>query len=413
MKILVVHPGTQHSTKLTAAIKNAGHTVKLVTTVYYKKHTWLYLFMSLLPDSEKKRIKARQNKDLNEHNILVFSEILGLLLLVLARFDKSKKYYVRLKRIVASHVGRKAAKYAIKHKYDVVISFDSYALYPFSLLNNEKSGIIKVLDCSAAYAPYARSVYKNVIKKYTDQRNTLMSERCVIWNEKYYKDMINEAHIADKIICASNYTKNTLLKYGVEPKNVFVIPYGYDCPKSIETNKSKNEVFSILYVGNVSVMKGIPNLINAFKQIANKNVELILVGNISQYIYELTKDDHRIKTMGFVPHNELGTIYSKADLFVFPSYSDGFGFAPLEAMSYSVPCIVSKDSGISDVIVTGKNGFVIKSNSDAEIKKSIEWCISNKAELSKIGLEARNTALSYSNERYVESLRSFINTHCI
>lgn len=110
-------------------------------------------------------------------------------------------------------------------------------------------------------------------------------------------------------------------------------------------------------LGGVNIMKGMPYLIEAFKSIKNDTIKLTLVGNVQSVIRDMCKDDSRISLKGYIPHKMIHQEYAKADLFVFPSLSDGFGFAPLEAMSYGVVCAVSDASGICDVILDGEKWF--------------------------------------------------------
>ena len=93
MKIMVIHPGTQHSTKLVAAIKSHGHEVKLVTTVYNKKGSLINKLFKILPNAERQRINSRKHSDLTEEDIILFNELEGLILLVIGRLDKKKILY--------------------------------------------------------------------------------------------------------------------------------------------------------------------------------------------------------------------------------------------------------------------------------------------------------------------------------
>lgn len=409
MKVMVVHPGTQHSTQLAAAIKKSGNEVKLVTTVYNKKKSIVNIFSKLLSSKEKQRLNSRKNLYLNDEDVELIGELMGLILLFIGRIDKKKKVYVFFKRIIAKYVGIKAAQKAIKERYDIIITFDSYAKYPFEKLVKEHYKIIKIIDYSAAYAPAAKNVYKKIINQYPNLESTLKADRCVLWDKSYYKDMVEEANLTDLIICASTYTKQTLISNKIDNKKIYVIPYGYDSKNDIgDVEKKENEIFNILFVGGVNVMKGIPYVIQALKKIKNNKIRLTLVGNVQDIIRNMVKNDNRIILKGYVPHENIYLEYQKADLFIFPSLSDGFGFAPLEAMSYGIPCIVTNTSGISDIIDNGKNGFIIKSNSSEEIREKIEWCYKERGKLKKIGQFAKLKALNFSRRQYDEEIEKFL-----
>lgn len=408
MKVMVIHPGTQHSVKLAEAIKKSNYEVTLVTTVYNKKKSLIRKLSCILPEREKRRLTARNAKQLDDEDVKLFGEVLGLILLLIARLDKSKRLYVRFKRSVAKYVGHRAAKMAMKKKYDMVIVFDSYAKYVFDILTKKNSSIVKAMDCSAAYAPTVKDVYTRIIGEYPQLEGALKAERCVIWSEKYYEDMVDEAYMADYILCASNYTKHTLTEKSVEGKGIYVIPYGYT-PKQIQDAEKENEdVFHILYVGGVNVMKGIPYAIQAVEALEADDIRLTLVGNVQEVVREMAKEDSRIVFRGYIPHTELYTEYQKADVFVFPSLSDGFGYAPLEAMHYGVPCIVTETSGISDIITDGEDGFIIKAESSDAIKEKIKWCYENRDKVEIMREKAELKANYYSDEEYANGIGRFL-----
>ena len=200
MKVMVIHPGTQHSVKLATAIKNNNHDVTLVTTVYDSRKSIIRKLSCFLPKGEQKRLAARNGKQLNDEDVQLFGEMLGLILLLIARIDKSKKIYVRCKRMIAKYVGYRAAKMAMKKKYDIVIAFDSYARYPFDILIKKKAPIIRVIDCSAAYAPKAKEIYSKIIMQYPKLEKTLMAERCVVGHKKYCQDLVDEMFKTDYIL---------------------------------------------------------------------------------------------------------------------------------------------------------------------------------------------------------------------
>lgn len=408
MKVMVIHPGTQHSVKLATAIKNSNHEVTLVTTVYNTKKSLIRKLSYVLPKKEQKRLAARKGRQLDDAEIQLFGEVLGLILLLIARIDKNKKLYVRFKRMVAEYVGYRAAKMAMNEKYDVVIAFDSYARYPFDMLIKKKSSIVRVIDCSAAYAPKAKETYSKIISQYPQLEESLKAERCVIWNERYYQDMVDEAFMANYILCASNYTKHTLVEQNIKESIIHVVPYGYTKEESQDAQGKNDTGLHILYVGGVNVMKGIPYVIQAVQEVQDDNIHFTVVGNTQEIVKEMAQGDQRIEFKGYIPHGELYKEYQKADVFVFPSLSDGFGYAPLEAMSYGVPCIVTETSGISDILSDKEDGFIIRAESSDEIKQKIEWCCNNKEKLMLMGKKAKEKAKQYSEDEYKRNIGSFL-----
>ena len=114
----------------------------------------------------------------------------------------------------------------------------------------------------------------------------------------------------------------------------------------------------ILYVGSWLPHKNIPRLLSAFAKLkkgAGIRQSLVLVGkadstlrSLLEKAHELSIEDHVIVT-GYVPDDELPILYAGADLFVFPSISEGFGMPILEAMTYETPVITSNVSSLSEI----------------------------------------------------------------
>ena len=148
LKIIVAHPGRQHSFRVATALKREGLLFKYVTTVYNKDTSLLMKIAKLFLNKENlERANNRRNVDLNDNDIVQFDAVLGYLLLLALRLDKSKKFYLLLDSIIKKSFGKKVAKYAIKNKADMIICFDTNALYCFRYLEKKKGTmIIRVID---------------------------------------------------------------------------------------------------------------------------------------------------------------------------------------------------------------------------------------------------------------------------
>ena len=96
-----------------------------------------------------------------------------------------------------------------------------------------------------------------------------------------------------------------------------------------------------LYVGNDSKRKNLSSLIKAFNLIKNNNIYLKIVGSISKENYENIYGNKRIKVFNNVSTDNLFYLYNNAKMLVFPSFYEGFGIPPLEAMHCSCPVIIS------------------------------------------------------------------------
>jgi glycosyltransferase involved in cell wall biosynthesis len=140
-----------------------------------------------------------------------------------------------------------------------------------------------------------------------------------------------------------------------------------------------NGDYTLLYVGRISKDKSLDFLLDAFHKIAEKkpSTKLILVGD-GPYLQALKRKTRKaagsanVLFTGRIDHEKLPLIYSGSDLFLFPSKTDTFGKAVLEAQACGLPAIVSDEGGPKELIVHGKTGFVVESDNIAEWVNKIE-----------------------------------------
>jgi glycogen(starch) synthase len=167
-------------------------------------------------------------------------------------------------------------------------------------------------------------------------------------------------HAAMKVIAVSYLTKNVITQhYGVDPAKVEVV---YN---AIETNGSYDaEKYSIhkdekivLFMGRITMQKGPEYFLAAAKRVLEvmDNVKFVMAGSgdMIRRTIEMAASmgiGHKVLFTGFLRGNDVEKVFKMADLYVMPSVSEPFGIAPLEAMSHDVPVIISKQSGVSEVI---------------------------------------------------------------
>ncbi len=177
----------------------------------------------------------------------------------------------------------------------------------------------------------------------------------------YSKFMLNQAgKRAEKIIAVSQNTKNDLMDMLNIPEEKIQVIYNglaeykvHDIDKSTASKSLRKLGVSkryLLYVGNVRPHKNIDRLIAAFS-IVHRNlndVELVITGAAKGKIED--KVVNGIVFTGFVNNEDLNCLYSNAEIFVFPSLYEGFGFPPLEAMQRGIPVVCSNSSSLPEVV---------------------------------------------------------------
>jgi glycogen(starch) synthase len=168
-------------------------------------------------------------------------------------------------------------------------------------------------------------------------------------------------HAADKVIAVSYLTKNIILsRYGVNGDKVEVVYNGIE-RNGNGLNLGKVEVRKdekiVLFLGRITMQKGPEYFLGAAKKVLEvmDNVKFVMAGSgdMMRKSIELAAElgiGSKILFTGFLRGDEVQKVYERADLYVMPSVSEPFGIAPLEALNNDVPVLISKQSGVSEVL---------------------------------------------------------------
>lgn len=168
---------------------------------------------------------------------------------------------------------------------------------------------------------------------------------------------------ADGIIAVSNFTKQKIVeRYGISAHKIEVIHNGIDeCDyadipeRLMEIKKSGQKI--VLFAGRITIQKGPEYFIRAAQRVLehNPNVLFLVAGSGDMERQIMLEAAHlgisdRVIFVGFLRGNDLNAVYKAADLFVMPSVSEPFGITPLESIIAGAPVLISKQSGVSEVL---------------------------------------------------------------
>ena len=185
-------------------------------------------------------------------------------------------------------------------------------------------------------------------------------------NQMIYEEEKNGLQKADQVMAVSNYTRQLVIKhYGVPEGKVRVLHNGINPEEFITTqtfstglNSLKKAGYKIvLFAGRLTLQKGPEYFLYAAKEVLRDSPKTIFVmagdGEMLGQMMNLTaslKMSNNVIFPGFLRGKELSDAFAQSDLLVMPSVSEPFGIVPLEAMAYGTPVIVSKQSGVSEVV---------------------------------------------------------------
>ncbi len=182
-------------------------------------------------------------------------------------------------------------------------------------------------------------------------------------NQMIYDIEREGMHAADKVITVSNFTKSIIIsKYGIDESKVEVVHNAVERNGNNghltlgETGIEKDEKI-VLFLGRITMQKGPEYFLHAAKKVLDvmDNVKFVMAGSgdLMHRAVEMAAElgiGQKVLFTGFLHGEDVHKIYKMADLFVMPSVSEPFGIVPLEALGNDVPVIISKQSGVSEVL---------------------------------------------------------------
>jgi glycosyltransferase involved in cell wall biosynthesis len=250
--------------------------------------------------------------------------------------------------------------------------FTGYAFAPRSMRWIQRHGGLAVLDAWTSHP---------------DEFWNLLTEEQHRWGSRYlpvsryYQDKVVESvGAADYICVSSTFVRESFLKRGFDPQRLLACPYPADLTAfqpALEPRPA-NRPFTILHVGGLSLRKGAPYLLEAFRLIRKEvpNAVFRVKRNIRNDAEEILRrySDLPIEWSGGLPFDEHVQRYQSSDLLLFPSVEDGFAFVVAEALACGLPVITTVNTGASDLVRPGENGEVLPiRDSQALANAALKW----------------------------------------
>ncbi len=188
---------------------------------------------------------------------------------------------------------------------------------------------------------------------------------------------------ADKIIAVSQNTKKDLMDlYRAEPSKIFVVHHGWTAPARVSKKKGRPY---ILYLGRLESKKNITGLVQAFdlfKQKYQTSHRLVLAGPAGYGYQAISRQLSRLKhrgeivETGYLSQEQKWQMLSGADLFVWPSFYEGFGMPILEAQALACPVITSNLSSLPEI--AGQGALLVNPKGIEEIAENMYKVISDR-----------------------------------
>jgi starch synthase len=287
-----------------------------------------------------------------------------------------------------------------------VHSYEDCSLWQFQ--EGKRLGKACIYDMPIGYYPAWEKTQADLARKFVDWLPTggLQSSRYVRLQQKR-----EEMELADLVLAPSSLVEETIRAFQPN-KAISLAPYGVDVefwtPRA-ETEGS--DALRFIYAGQISLRKGIPTLLQAWERAALRSAELTLVGSWHLSDGKRALLPRGVTHVSALSSESLRDHYRRADVFVFPSFFEGFGLVLLEAMACGLPAITSTATAGADVL-TQASGMLLPPGDLDCLVDALRWFDKNRGALPAMRCAARKTAEECTWDRYrravVEATSAFV-----
>ncbi|MEK6925703.1 MAG: glycosyltransferase family 4 protein [Nanoarchaeota archaeon] len=228
---------------------------------------------------------------------------------------------------------------------------------PFPNAHKTKNGEYDLIHCA-----HCLSKNKNIpwIADFECHWQFWLSWRSTSIGRKIVKKILQRKN-CKKILAWTEECKNGIIRMFPEIENKVDVIYPA-VPRQIPNIKRKSREITLLFVGRYFDRKGGLHTLEAFDKITKerKNAKCLFVSVVPEKVLKRYSKNKRIIFIDLLPQNKLfEEVYPNVDIFVYPGYSDTFGFSMLEAMSFGIPTVTVDGYARKELIDDGYTGFII------------------------------------------------------
>jgi glycosyltransferase involved in cell wall biosynthesis len=199
-----------------------------------------------------------------------------------------------------------------------------------------------------------------------------------------------------------------LLAKGVSPAKICVVPLAYDAQSSPAAGVVRDypdrftpdRPLRVLFLGSLILRKGIAETLDAVRLLGGAPAEFWFVGPAGVTPPERDRNDPRLRWIGPVPRGAVHRYYRDADVFLFPTLSDGFGLTQLEAQAWGLPIVASPHCGT--VVRHQVDGLLLEVVTGEAIADAIRRCLGDPAALHDMSASARSGAVRFQPGRVLD-----------
>lgn len=396
LKTLLLHPGTQYSHRLACQLQRLGYLHKFVTGIAFVKNSPL---LSWLPQTFNNKLSNRiLDCSITEQQLVnvSFPELLALYRLWRG-YEMEEVMNQRNEQFQNNISGR------LIEEVESVIGFDTSSWIVAAKTKKLKKPYF--LDQSIAHPVEKYNLFTELRKKYPKWADDIPEKK-----DSFILQEVQEYELAHKIVVASSFTRDSLVKYNIPLHKIIVNAYGVSDSFFNLNVPMRSGKIRFVFLGLLGARKGLPFLIEAWMENELfKNSELWLAGPSSRFAEDAVRNTPGMFYKGRISYKHIPDLLSLCDCLIFPSFFEGFGQVILEAMAIGLPVITTQATAGPDIIENGVDGFVIATGNKKELAATMHLMSENPSMCRNMGKLAREKARSFSWDAYGDRWKSILN----
>ena len=397
--VLLVHPGTQHAPRLASELHRRG----LLTEFWSCLATgddaaWL----RLLPPNFRAKLGGRICRGLPAGKVRSHPLLEIRCLARMRRGYRGEDVFHERNEAFQKAVSEQSLRRA-----GAVVGFDTSS---WILAERARAaGIPFVLEQTVAHPLHKQRMMEEAARRFP-----AWAEREGPRPEHVLAAERSEHESAFRIVVGSSYCRNTLIEQGVDEAKIMVNPYGVERSNADFAARLDDEdrPLRFLFLGFLSLRKGLPLLLEAWEKAGLRDAELVLAGGIRQEHRRLLPESKSLRYAGFIPRDSLPVFLPQHDVNVLPSFSEGFAISLIEAMSAGLPVLATRHTGAPDMVTPGNEGFILPVGDLDSLVEQLRWFSANRDRIRGMSAAARLKSREFTWERYGAAYEEMLHELC-
>ncbi len=335
-----------------------------------------------------------------------------LLRLLSSRLDRSGRLTDRVWERTETAFDRLVARRLNPKIHQAVYGFEYTARHTFE--RARKLGLKCIYDVPAPEPRFVQDLIEREVARFPELRTPFFLHSAAREPARiaYRRHEWNDAGL---VIAASNFTRDSFARAGLDVSKVRVVPYGAPPCAPAEEARTGGSAgrgpIRFLWAGTFSIRKGAHYLLEAWRA-ANlgAHAQLDVFGSQGLPARLVTPSPVGVVFHAPVSRAELMAWYQRADILLFPTLCDGFGMVATEAWSRGLPVLTTSNAGAADFLKPNENGLLVPPGDTTALATALTWCVEHRNELQAMRPAAHSTAANWQWHDYRAALGGAVKT---